>query len=484
MAIRPIGTILFALLLAGCSTADDFTSSESVPSPPSELAFVDADASDSALELALIRPASFLPGEISLADQSAVIAADLYFDGLVEATGGNLTPALASSWKASDDFRTWTFTLDEDRTTAAEVLSTFDGIRNGDTASQTSLLLDHVMSIKADGETVTFELDRADAGFAWLLSGVRYSVVGTNSEPTGAYVISESETTTKFNAASARDVNVTWINSFLQSYEMLSAGDVDAAPVGVADLPTASDAYGRTISSRSIVRFYVANIASEIMAQPDLREAVVRSIDREALVSLAPVRSYLADGVVATSMSGFRVDACDGGCSRDTTFAGLVLEGLDTVPKIRVGYVGEAQGPAAQSIVTDLEFAGFSAEAVQYNADGLAAAISAGEVELYAFGLIGEATSVDAVLPPLLHSISALSPTRMADPALDQLIEKAAETADDEARWDILDEAQRLAISYSLFVPVTTAHNELVWSDAAGDVIVRADGSIDRQSLN
>lgn len=483
MAIRPIGTVLVALLLAGCSTAADLSSSESVPPVPSELAFVDADASDPTLELALIRPASFLPGEISLADQSAVIASDLYFDGLVEATGGNLTPALASSWEASDDFRTWTFTLDRSRITADEVLSTFDAIRNGATASQTSLLLDHVMSIKADGHNVAFELDRADAGFAWLLSGVRYSVVGAGGEPTGAYEISEGEATTTFDAASARDVNVTWVADYLQSYEMLSAGDVDAAPVGVADLPAASDAYGRTVSSRSIVRFYVANIASEIMAQPDLRKAVVRSIDREALISLAPVSSYLADGVVATSMSGFRMDACDGECSRDTTFAGLVLDALDTVPKIRVGYVGAAQSHAAQSIVTDLQFAGFSAEAVEYDADGLAAAISAGDVELYAFGLIGEATSVDAVLPPLLHSISALSPTRMADPALDQLIEKAAETGDDEARWDILDEAQRLALSYSLFVPVTTAHNELVWSDAAGDVIVRADGSIDRQSL-
>jgi peptide/nickel transport system substrate-binding protein len=130
----------------------------------------------------------------------------LLWDGLTKTDqDGKVVPDLATEWKASDDQKTWTFTLRDGVTfsdgsafTAQDVVDTFDYYRKPDTATQEANKIATIEKVAAtDPTTVTFTLSAPNALFPSAIVWVKMlkmSALGTidkNPIGTGPFTVKE-----------------------------------------------------------------------------------------------------------------------------------------------------------------------------------------------------------------------------------------------------------------------------------------------------
>ncbi len=468
---------------------------------PGRLALATDGTLGSRLHLALVRPKTYRPDDVVLTDQSAVIVSDLLYDGLTEAVGseGTLRPGLAASWSAEADFTRWTFALDPGAGVTADVV--VDGLepltarpgRDVERASPKAALAAGIETISAvDPLTVRMELAAPNAGLPWILSGLPYSIVGPDGAPTGRYRIASDDSNGLLLRRTAErsgeldgttEVLVTWADDGGAAYELLLDGLVDAA-VGDSDSITdAGTRFEAGFPATMAMRFYVLNRQSDALADPRMRQAVVAAVDRRTLVDHAfgyPVAE--SDGLLASTAAGHRPGACGAACRHDPALAAGLLS--DSVaPRIEVAYVGVDQQAAAAGVVEQLQAVGIRATERELRPEDLAAVIVDGGSDLFSFGWVAPATSADAVLPPLLTAGSPANVAKIDVPAVADLLSRASVTADDEARWALLDQAHRLAMAENLLLPIAGPTSTLVRGPRAAALAVRADGSIDLETI-
>lgn len=491
--------MLFVLLgilvvLAGCSAPEAGAPSTSagVADPePDQLAFGDDGLDPERLRLALVRPDTWDPARLELADQSAVVLADLLYDGLTEASAdGELRPGLADNWEANDDFTVWTFDLDTERIAPDEVVASFERLRELGTGSYAAQLLDDVEAIDPVGEdSVSFRLASPQAGLPWLLSGVTYSVVGAGADesdplPTGRYrVASLSDDGMELVSGDASAVDVTWGSDGRATSDSLAIGLVDAAVVDPDRARDAAQAFGQKVSSRGIVRFYGLNLASPDLWDPRVREAVLAGADRAPMVAAIPSAGIPADGVAARSTAGFAPGLCDRACVYNPARAEALLAEVSEVPDLTVAYIGDSQAEVAEVLAGSLRDVGFDVSTEGIDVGTLAQKLEEGSIDVFSFGWVAPAGSIDAVVGPLFGSSSFFNVTRLVSPEVDDLLAQAAITADDRSRWDLLNRAEQVALSQWIAIPVAVARNSLVQSDDIASLPIRPDGSIDVAGL-
>ncbi len=479
-----VALLAIGLLSSSCSLlgGDEAAAPETdLDSVPSSLPF--AAEPSGPLHLTLTTTDVWDPAAISVGNQAQVLLADLLYDGLTEASAeGELRPALAESWSASADFRQWTFELG-DGVDAQAVAASFARLRETAPASVAVALLNDVETIDPSGDSaVMFTLRNPNAGFAWLLSGVQYSIHG--DEPTGPYAIESTDAVgMTLVSEQYRTIEVAWAADTKAAYDQLTLGETDAAIVDATLTGDAASRFGQQPSARSLVRFYGLNLASPNLYDSRLRQAVLAAVDRPGAMRALTTSGFTADGVAASSLAGFRYGACASACVYNPSGATAKLAEVGVAPTLVVGYVGADQAAAAASIGESLTRAGFGATVQEVAADQLTAMIGAGTVDIFSFGWPTPASSMDAVIPPLFASVSPLNVTRLVSTEVDALIAEAMTTGDDEARWKLLADAESAALAQWTVIPVATAHNGLVQRAQDSPLAVRPDGSIDVTSL-
>ncbi len=485
--------VLFVSAAAACTTpVDDGSEAPARAWEVEALPF--AVGADQPLRMAMVRPPSFRPDEVGLVDQGAVIVADLLYDGLTEVDGstGGLRPGLASTWVADPTFRRWTFELDRASGVSADtvvaslaalVTDPVDGTPPPMTAAALTAGFDAVRA--ADERTVVIELDRPNAGLPWVLSGLPYSVVGDDGAATGAYEVLEDDSASLVlrprDALGAADrsgqVRVRWVDEPVTAYRLLVDRSVDAAVVGPESLPDAERRFGWTPSPTVGSRYYVLNAGAPALRDRASRSQVIDAVDAVDLVRSTGRADLVAlHDLVPPAASGWRPgEPTDGATSpaggSSTTFVPL-----------RLASVGRGPAPLTSALEAHLAAAGHDVEHSSLQAADLASAIVDGSTDVFAFGWVAPAGSVDAILPPLLGPGSPANVARIADPAVGELLDRAAVTADDDARWDLLDRAHRLALDEGTLLPVAATGSTLVAASAESELVVRADGSLDLES--
>ncbi len=464
------------------------------------LSFV-ATGSAPDLRVAMVRPPSYRPDEVSLSDQGGLVVADLLYDGLTEIDGatGELEPALARSWSADEDFTRWTFELDPDASVDAEVVARSLGALTvaPDDASSTkrtgAALTAGLLSVRSDGPaSVVVELERPNAGLPWILSGVPYSVAGIDGEPTGDYEILANDDSAlglerRHDRAgppgSTSSIEFVWVDHPGAAYRMLVDEVVDGALVDSPSLADAGNRFGAEVEPSTAVRFYVLNPGSAELVERERRAALLAKIDKADLVRQVDRADLaLVDGLVAPSMAGHRVDRCGERCGElddGTGGVGGEVTPWPTEVPLRVTYAGDGQAATADALAAQLRRAGLSASPVEATAGELASAIVDGTPDLFAFGWVAPAGVVDAVVPPLLRADSPANVARFESPRIQELLDSAARTGDDEARWDLLDEAHRLALAEAKVLPVAVSTGTMVLAPGLAGVVIRADGTLD-----
>ncbi len=100
---------------------------------------------------------------------------------------GNLEPAIATEWKATDNGKTWTITIRTDVTfhdgsplTADDIIYTFESHLDEASASQSAALLGDLKAgsiVKVDDTTIVFNLEKVNANFPYVLSNTSYALI-------------------------------------------------------------------------------------------------------------------------------------------------------------------------------------------------------------------------------------------------------------------------------------------------------------------
>lgn len=485
----------WCLLLVGCTGSPD--SSETLPGDarePGQLALVDPGVGT--LRLAMERPESSQPDEVGLTDQGAVILADLLYDGLTEVDGATpaLRPGLAARWSAGPDFRVWTFELDPEAGIGADLvvasLSALAGPSTGSAGGRSMAALTAGMRsvVALDDATVEIELDAPNAGFAWVLSGLPYAVVGEAGAPTGDYEIaSDTDSGVRLELREDRldperpqpSVSLTWVDAPAEAYRLLVDGLVDGAVVDPPSVDLARRQLGVDPGPTTAVRYYVLNPWSPVLDDA-ARRAMLDVVEAEALVaSLDPSGLVAVDGLVSPSLAGAGSSACVSPCASAGAAPSAAWPANGA---LTVAYSGEDQQEMAAALITQLTEVGIEAVGDETTPRELALAIVGGTTDLFSFGWVAPAGSVDAVLPPLLASDSPANVARISSEAVDELLDQASVTGDDQARWEVLAQAHQAALAEAKILPVAASSSRLVLASGVAGAVVRADGSLDLET--
>lgn len=156
---------------------------------------------------------------------------------------GQLRGELAESWEASDDAAEWRFKLrsgvefhNGKSLTAEDVVASFNHHRGEDTSSAAKGLVTAITDIKADGDSVVFQLDGGNADFPFIASDYHLVICPGNDDGsidwqsgagTGGYVLESFEP--GINTVVRRNPNYWKENAaYFDSVENLFISDVAA----------------------------------------------------------------------------------------------------------------------------------------------------------------------------------------------------------------------------------------------------------------
>ncbi len=486
-----------AIVATSCSTLEpiDAASTDWRDEFPESLALRD---DDTLLTLAMVRPPTWDPVELSMADQGAVIIADLLYDGLTEVDSqGELQPGLASSWTVSDDGLVWTFDLDLARTSVAEVIAAVERLRLAGSDSPAALLLGDVDRIEpVDEDSVRFVLRTPQAGLDWILSGVPYSIVPADGSATGPFSVAiQRESGVRLWSASTADraagaggsIELVWADDAVAVAESFDRGEADAAVLDVV-IASRTPLLGST-GARSAVRFYGLSPAVPALADVRVRRAVLAAVDRSALADQVPsgvssAEVFDIDGLVGPTTVGFVEGACGNTCQYDPARAAGLLAEVGPVLPITIGYLGESQHAVSSKLAEQLRGVGFEVELAPLTVDTFAAAVAAGDVAIYSWGWVAPAGSIDAVLPPLLSGTGAANPAGLFMADTEATLARASTENDDATRWTLLQSVHAQVLDDGWLIPIAAARSELVLAPAVSGVTVRGDGSIEVRTLS
>ena len=121
------------------------------------------------------------------------------------ATDGTVRPELAESWEASDDAASWTFKIRQGvefhngkTMDGNDVVESFRHHMGEDTQSAAKGIVQAIKDVRADGETIVFELEAGNADFPYLVSDYHLNICPAKDEGgidwesgigTGAYAL-------------------------------------------------------------------------------------------------------------------------------------------------------------------------------------------------------------------------------------------------------------------------------------------------------
>ncbi len=199
--------IVSLLILTGCSQADSTAQTNQAPAEEPAVPAAPIDETDTAAEgetsagetteeaADKILRVAFQPivqtDPALISSDSEVFVANAVYDYFVDVdANSNPVPRLATEWSVSDDGLTYTFSLaegvifhDGSSFTAADVVWTYDRLRDPDLGFATSSLYANIVSIEAvDDASVVFTLENPNPFFLYDLSDNHALIVKDGTE--------------------------------------------------------------------------------------------------------------------------------------------------------------------------------------------------------------------------------------------------------------------------------------------------------------
>jgi oligopeptide transport system substrate-binding protein len=273
------------------------------------------------------------------------------------------------------------------------------------------------------------------------------------------------------------------------AYEAFTEGELDLARVPSEDIAAAGERYGRAGFRPYLGElFYGFNLRSPKFADPRFREAIVRAIDRRAIVSaIYQGTARPLDGPVLEGAAGHQPDPCSR-CRHDPERArALVREvfGARPVPEVGVDYDDdEVQAAIARAIQAGLQQVGIPAALRprplrEYNDFALS-----GPQELFRLGWVAAYPSADAVLPQLFATDSDNNLVGMSNPAIDGILRAARAERDPGRRTQLYRDAERAIMDQLPVLPIAQFQIHVVVSKRVRNLKLNSLGTFDATTVS
>lgn len=508
--------VVAAALLASCTGSKGGSSATSKP------------RRGGVLRVGVTAISTFDPAQARSVDQQLV--ADQLFDALTatDPVTHQPVPAIADHWQASADQRQWDFFIRPSARfsngrpiTAADVKYTLERVSKQGSGSQGADLLapisgygawavqgtaPELSGVTAPSEsTVHIALEQPLAVLPALLSAPVFGIVARESVEAAAPAPTFADapvTSGPFTVKSKRSDVIDLVpapdaTTFLagielvqkpdlaSAYRSFKAGDLDYATVPPEEVDDAARRYGRSQFRPYVAElFYGFNLKSPKLADPRFREAIVRGIDRDAIVK-AVFGSIVspASGIVTAGADGHQADACGDPCRHDPAKVKELLQqvfGTNPVPTIEVAVDDDtSQQAVARAMQASLKDVGIPAEVVVKSIKEYRDFVLSGQAELFRLGWIARYPSADDFLPPLFATGSPNNLTGFSDPAVDEQLRQARAEADPAHRTALYQQAEKAIMAQLPVLPVAQYELHGVVSGRVRGLTLTSTGTFD-----
>lgn len=260
------------------------------------------------------------------------------------------------------------------------------------------------------------------------------------------------------------------------------------APGQTAEAHALARGRAQVLQPEPAVSFLVCNTEVEPLADPQFRRALSLAIDAEGLVKSVFDGAWMpARGIVPPCVHGY--DAEQEGwafSSYDAQASSELLDGLHPMGEEGARGVGVTltysadggQKRAMEAVAANLEAVGIACELEAVPFEELVERYRSGDFELGRFDGVADVPCMDALLRPLFHSsnIGSHNLARYANPEVDELLDEARATVDEEVRLALLRQAAALIGRDCPVIPYAYPSRAHVGSQRVGHLPVAADG--------
>ena len=499
------------LVVAGCSKGD--------PSDPDGVGGSGGAVSPGILRVGIERPQSLDPAQAR--SPSELLVAEQLFDSLTgyDAATSVVVPAIAASWTSSPDQANWQFTLRPGATfangravEAADVKYTLERIARKGSSSPAAALLDVVAGFRAfnlEGKSeelagvttpaanvVSIALDQGQASLPAILGHPAFGIVPREAveaaapsfaeAPVGSgpfLIKSRTDDVVRLVPApgvdaALRGVDLEVLPDATASYDAFLDGRLDWTAVPPDRVEQVAERHGRSAFRPYLGQlFYGFNLKNPKFADVRFREAIVRAVDRDAIVrAIYGAAAQRLDGLVPDGVPGFQPDACGERCLYDPERARALLGevfGGQPAPEVALDFDDTGtQRAVAEAMQANLQAVGIPATLRSHPfADYLKFAVS-GAQEIFRLGWIGAYPTADGYLTPLFHSGLPDNITGFTSTPVDDLLDAGRGEGDETRRTASYQQAEKLVLEQLPVIPLAQyAFHSLVSARVAGLVM-------------
>ncbi len=482
---------------------------------------------DGILRIGLERPQSLDPAQARYPADLLVV--DQLFDGLTAYDPATLeaVPAVASRWESSPDQKTWSFFLrpgakftNGRAITATDVQYTVERIARRGSDSPAATQLEPILGFTAFNEgkaealagvstpaagTVTFDLAYSLASFPAVLAHPSFGIVPReaveatppappfNEQPVGSgpfMLRSRSADVLRLMPAAGVETALRGLEVYLgrssdEPYAAFLRGRLDWTAIPSERVEEVVRDRGRTgFQPYPAELFYGFNLRNAKFANPLFREAIVRSIDRGAILrSIYGGRVRPTNGVVAEGVPGHQGNPCGDKCAYDPAKAKALLAeafGARPVPEVNIDFDDDpTQQAVAAAMQADLQAVGITANLRSHSYTDYLKFASSGRQELFRLAWIGAYASPDAFLTPLFYSDRPDNVTGFKDKEFDALIRLAREQAEPAKSLEVYKVAEQYLMSLLPVIPLAQYETHTLASARVRDLTMSAFGTFD-----
>jgi ABC-type transport system substrate-binding protein len=516
--------LAFALVLSGCTGGND----SSAPEKPQRGGVLRVGVIGPQGEPAAERLQSLDPAQAR--SFTELLVSDQLFESLTSYDERTLKvrPGLAVRWQSTPDQQHWDFTLREGAVfangrpvTSGDVKYSLERIARKGSTSPVALQLELVTGFRAfnvDGtvpalagvvtpapNVIHIDLDQPLSSLPALLGSPVFGVVPKEAveapppakpfaeQPVGSgpfVVRSRDASVIHLLRAPGSPARLAGIDLVLHSdqtaaYNAFTRRQLDFSPVPLSRVEETRRTRGGAASRPYLAElFYGFNLKNPKFADARFREAIVRAIDREAIVTEVyknTVRPII--GVVPMGTPGFLPDICGDKCRYDPAASrALVATVFGTNPPTPVT-IDFDEDPTQRTIATEMQ-ADLNAVGIPTTIrphlpnDYLKFAVS-GQQELFRLGWIGAYPTADAFLSPLFVSGLPDNVTGFSSPEIDSLLKGARAQADEAQRTELYRQAERKIMEQVPLVPIAQFDTHAVVATRVRELVLTAAGTFD-----
>lgn len=462
-----------------------------------------------------------------------VLVADQLFDSLTAYDPVTLepVPALAASWEASPDQRQWAFRLRPGAVfsngrpvSAVDVKYSFERVARRGSGSPGAELLQAVsgFGLFRNGapelagittpavDVVHLALEEPVSVLDSVLASPVLSVVpkeAVEAQPPAAPFPESPVGSGPFRVVQRRGpvmtlspspgtdvalaaVEVVQFADARTAYDAFRQGNLDWARVPPDEVADAARRYGRGAFRPYVAElFYGFNLKSPKLADARFREALVRGIDRKAVVAAVYHGTVEpAAGVALEGLPGFRPNGCPR-CDHDPALARqLVAAAFPSAaggpPEVTLDFDADpTQEAIAKAVQASLAEVGIRTALRATAPEAYDRLVLSGDHEVFRLGWIAAYPSPDAVLAPLFRSASPNNLMGYADAAVDGLLSAARAEADPARRTALYQEAERAIMDDVPVIPIAQLQLQTVVAQRVRGLVMTSLGTFDASAV-